>query len=156
MTATNHAMTGAVIAVSIPEPWLAIPLAFASHFLLDAIPHFGIYEDDVLRRNKHWLFRSVITIDILLVLTLLITVPIYLNGQINPWIVLSCMIAAVLPDLIWVYRFFGEVKTQTWKPGGKFARFHQGIQKIEQPWGLIIELIWFVGALLLVRGVIAL
>lgn len=40
MTATNHALTGAVIALAINEPWLAIPLAFLSHFAIDAIPHW--------------------------------------------------------------------------------------------------------------------
>lgn len=42
MIATNHALTGAAIAVVIKQPILAIPLAFVSHFICDAIPHFGV------------------------------------------------------------------------------------------------------------------
>ncbi len=41
MTGFNHAVTGALIAGAVGNPFLAIPLAFASHFVLDAIPHFG-------------------------------------------------------------------------------------------------------------------
>jgi len=141
MTATNHALTGAVIAVTIKRPELAIPLAFVSHFVLDALPHFGVHEDDVLRRNKSKLFRSVIGIDIVVLVALLILMPLSMHGV--PWWVLElAMLAAVAPDLIWVFRFIRETRTKQWRPGSWFARFHQAIQRIEKPWGLAIEGIW--------------
>ena len=40
MTATGHAIIGTVIAAKVGNPALAIPLAFASHFLADALPHW--------------------------------------------------------------------------------------------------------------------
>lgn len=40
MTATGHALIGTVIAAKVGNPALAIPLAFASHFLADALPHW--------------------------------------------------------------------------------------------------------------------
>ena len=39
MMATPHMMTGAVIGKTLRRPWLAWPVAFASHFLLDITPH---------------------------------------------------------------------------------------------------------------------
>ena len=43
MTATNHALTGAAIAtLGKATPICAIPLAFASHFVCDSLPHFGL------------------------------------------------------------------------------------------------------------------
>ena len=42
MTATNHVATGVLIAVVVPDPWVALPLAFASHFVCDALPHFDM------------------------------------------------------------------------------------------------------------------
>lgn len=39
MFITPHFLTGAAIAVAIDKPELAVPLALASHFVLDAIPH---------------------------------------------------------------------------------------------------------------------
>ena len=41
MTLTTHAIVGAAIACVLPaHPYLVIAAAFASHFLLDAIPHW--------------------------------------------------------------------------------------------------------------------
>ncbi|OGH07771.1 MAG: hypothetical protein A2171_01065 [Candidatus Levybacteria bacterium RBG_13_35_9] len=40
MTATGHAIIGTVIAAKIGDPLLAAPLALASHFLADALPHW--------------------------------------------------------------------------------------------------------------------
>jgi hypothetical protein len=144
MTSSNHVMTGAVIALAVKQPELAIPLAFISHFALDVLPHFGIYENDVIRRNKHWLFRTVLSIDIPLMIVLLVVLPHLAAAAVAPWIVFSSMAAAILPDSIWVYRFIREIKTKKWQPGGWYARFHQAIQRYEHPPGLIIELAWFV------------
>lgn len=143
MTSTNHVMTGAVIAVAVKQPALAIPLAFASHFVLDAVPHFGIYENDVIKRNKHWLFRTVLSIDIPLMLILLGLLPHLAAHVLAQWIVFTCMAVAVLPDSIWVIRFIREIKTKHWEPGGWYPRWHQAIQWFEQPVGLIVEITWF-------------
>lgn len=40
MLTTPHAVTGAAIAVLMPSPWIALPAAVASHFVLDHIPHW--------------------------------------------------------------------------------------------------------------------
>jgi hypothetical protein len=148
-------MTGAVIAVAVQQPVLAIPLAFASHFVLDALPHFGIYENNVLKRNKHWLFRTVLGVDIPLAIALLIIVPHLAAAVISPWIVFVSMAAAILPDSIWVYRFFREVKTQKWEPGGRYVRFHQAIQWYEHPSGLGVELIWITAMSILFDKLVA-
>jgi hypothetical protein len=41
MQAINHTVFGSLIATTISEPAIALPLALASHFLMDAIPHYG-------------------------------------------------------------------------------------------------------------------
>lgn len=137
-------MTGAVIALSVRQPALVIPLAFASHFVLDIIPHFGIYEDDVIRRNRHWLFRTVVGVDIPIMLTLLVIVPHLAAPKLAWGVVLAGMISALAPDLLWVPMFIREIRTKKWRPGGRFVTFHQSIQKFEKPIGLIVELIWLV------------
>lgn len=141
MTATNHMLTGAVIAVAIKKPALAVPLAFLSHFMLDALPHFGIYEDDVIRRNKHPLFRGVVMVDALLALLTLIGLPFLVHSL--PWWQLELgMLAAYAPDSVWLVRFAREVRSEIWRPGGWFARWHQKIQWSEKPWGLSVEAVW--------------
>ena len=41
MLETPHVAVGVAIATKIPNPLIAIPLAFASHFVLDKIPHWN-------------------------------------------------------------------------------------------------------------------
>lgn len=41
MLETPHVAVGVAIASKIPNPWIAIPLSFASHFVLDKIPHWN-------------------------------------------------------------------------------------------------------------------
>ncbi len=41
MLETPHVFVGAAIATQIPNPWIAIPLAFASHFVLEMVPHWN-------------------------------------------------------------------------------------------------------------------
>ena len=43
MSPATHAVVGAAIAGAAPRIWLAIPLAFASHFVCDAIYHFEAF-----------------------------------------------------------------------------------------------------------------
>jgi len=142
MTSTNHVTTGAVIALAVKQPQLAIPLAFASHFVMDAIPHFGIYEDDVLRRNKSRVFRTAVSIDVPVAIGLVFLLPHLAASHVAWWIVFTSMVAAVAPDFQWIHRFIREVRTKQWSPGGRFTQFHQGIQWFEHPVGIIPELIW--------------
>jgi hypothetical protein len=41
MLETPHVFVGAAIAVAVPNPLIAIPLAFASHFVLETVPHWN-------------------------------------------------------------------------------------------------------------------
>ena len=43
MSPATHAVVGAAVADATPRIWLAIPLAFASHFMCDAIYHFEAF-----------------------------------------------------------------------------------------------------------------
>jgi hypothetical protein len=147
MTATNHALTGAVIALAVKQPVLAVPLAFVSHFILDAIPHFGIHEDDHIKRNSHWLFRTVISIDTVLAIAMMITIPLLASETISWWIILLGMLAGIAPDSIWIYRFIRSMRKKLVQPYGRVAKFHQDIQWSEKPWGLSIEVAWVIVSL---------
>lgn len=150
MTATNHALTGAVIALAVKQPVLAVPLAFASHFVLDAIPHFGIHEDDHVKRNSHWLFRTVISIDTVLAVAMIITIPLLANETVGWWVILLGMLAGIAPDTIWIYRFVRLMRNKLVRPYGRVAKFHQNIQWSEQPWGLNVEILWVIASLVVI------
>lgn len=42
MLSISHSLTGAFIATKIPQPYISIPLIFASHYLEDWIPHWDV------------------------------------------------------------------------------------------------------------------
>jgi hypothetical protein len=48
-----HAVVGATIAVLIPNPAIAIPLALASHFAMDLYPHWNPHIDREIKRYGH-------------------------------------------------------------------------------------------------------
>lgn len=157
MTATNHMMTGALIAAVVRRPELAIPLAFLSHFALDAVPHFGFEEDDVIVRNSMKLFRVVMSVDIaasIAALVILPTVARISHMAVQPWVIVASMLAAYSPDVIWLYRYIHEMRTKSQRPQGRFARFHQNIQWSETLHGVHAEFVWG-GLVLLLFSVIA-
>lgn len=46
MLVTNHVLSGALLGAAVRSPWLAFPLGVASHFALDATPHWGGWDDE--------------------------------------------------------------------------------------------------------------
>ena len=144
MTATNHALTGAVIALAVKNPALAIPLAFASHFATDALPHFGIHIKDVFKRNHSKQFRIVLITDLILASLLGLSILTFLGSKTSNLELAACMFAAVSPDLVWGIRFFKEIIRKAYKPPQEwFSKFHLWIQWSETPYGIIVELLWF-------------
>lgn len=147
MTATNHMLTGAVIAATVQQPFLVVPLAILSHFVLDMFPHFGVEESDTADRNNHPLFRKVLATDLTILTLALILVPVLFHGEVSWWVLLLGMLAAWIPDVVWLVHFWHDHKGRVRKPPHRLTRFHQRIQWLEHPRGIVVEVIWFVGAL---------
>ncbi len=142
MTATNHALTGAIIGASIRQPWLALPLAFLSHYVLDAIPHFGAGEGFMNSKYYRFYLMGEALLCFILVATLVVLHHRY-------WLQASiCAFLATSPDLFWINRYgyiLGK-RTKDWKPGWH-SKFASVIQWFEKPIGAGVELVWFFGAL---------
>lgn len=155
MTATNHALTGAVIALVLKKPELAIPLAFASHFVLDAIPHynppqvnkqtFKNYDDSWRRKFSKPLFLYIFAGDMLLLSLILLSLPFVDLDGVSGWTVFFSSLAAASPDFIGgrfvIYKLVGY-KPKTIK-NSLFTKFHIWVQWMERPWGIIVEFLWF-------------
>lgn len=140
MTATNHALTGATIAVIVRQPVLALPLALLSHFVCDAIPHWN-YDVKFPKR------QIVITAD--LILALIVVTIIAANGNIfgvQAWVVVACAGLAVLPDAMWLPHILkGQpIPRDTDHPLYLAREFHRRIQWSETQWGFFVEVVWFV------------
>lgn len=62
MTATSHAIIGLVIAAKISNPYLAIPLAVASHVVADLFPHWDTGTNHNKKTGKRFFFESAIDV----------------------------------------------------------------------------------------------
>ncbi len=134
MLGVNHTTTAAVIAITVREPVLAVPLALASHFALDMVPHHG--EDERFERgSKH--FWPKIAVDTGLSLAVCLAA-----ALIHPalaLVIVVCAFAAILPDLLWPIAWHIPHRGPLWS----FFKFHKGIQR-EAPSGIRVEAIWLV------------
>lgn len=140
-------MTGALIALLVKEPTLAVPLSFASHFACDAIPHAGLKKGVKLFDPS---FNVTLVLDFIVAVGLM-----FILGTLFPaerLLIWGCMIAAASPDLMWAYYDLYQNKIKNIKPKlGPLARFHSWVQWSQTPKGWVIEAGWFVlmGALIL-------
>jgi hypothetical protein len=147
MTATNHAITAANLAL-ITKQWWVLPIALVSHFALDMLPHYG--EPTLEARGTR--FKTVLAVDIvmLMLLTWLVTMT---AGQ-YLWLVLASMFVAMLPDSVWIYRYWREHKEGELPMKNPITYFHAKIQWGERYWGWIIEIGWFVAMLFMYAGLV--
>ena len=148
MTATNHALTGAAIGLLVGQPLLAIPLAFLSHFVLDALPHFGTkYLQPGMKRFVYYLAAEAGACAAI-VLALYFFQPQY-------WLLAAfCAFVAASPDFMWVGEFIAAQKRAT-IPARKHAivRLHSAVQWYQKEPGLIVEVAWAAGMLLVLAKV---
>jgi hypothetical protein len=112
---TPHALVGAAIAVAIPNPVIALPLAFASHFVLDMVPHWNPHLNTELKTYGHVTkkSRNIVIFDVLVALVsgfFLATQ--YANNTAHTITILLGAFAAVLPDVIEGPYFFLNYKNK--------------------------------------------
>jgi hypothetical protein len=137
MTGTNHYLTGVAIAIVFRNPLLAAPMAFASHFALDVLPHFGLPFND----EKEWKVRKVWQLRASVVDTLALTLAVVLTLQQYPVWYMFIGIVAMSPDVAWIYRYVIKERFGTLKPGPAhaFNIWHYSIKKLERWWGAFVE-----------------
>lgn len=129
MIALNHVLTGEAIALAVKRTIIAVPLAFLSHFVVDAIPHFG---NVPFYTPGNPVFPFIVVADVLLAIASVFIVCHYAKNK--TWHIVACSIAAALPDAFWAL-YYAQGEPSSW-----FYNFHQNIQWCEQPFGIITEL----------------
>jgi hypothetical protein len=130
MTATNHGLMGIVIGAYMPLPY-AIPVAFVSHFILDALPHYGIPQK---QRNRSKIYKRVVTVDTIAALLLAV-----MGAAFGKWTLFLVGWVAYSPDIMWVVSYFRHKNNLHIKPKNMFSKFHKNIQHYERPWGAYVE-----------------
>lgn len=147
MTATGHALIGTVIAAKIGNPALAAPIALASHFVADAVPHWDTATDREKKSRTKFFLETFI--DVIL-------------GFILSWFLIqwffpatnfgyACLIIVIseLPDWITAPYLF-----LNWKfaPFTWIYKLQKKINiELDLPWGLINQVVAVMALILLVK-----
>lgn len=131
MIGFNHALAGGLIAKFVPWP-LAAPLAVASHFVLDMLPHYGI---PAHKRDSSRFWKYFFVADFLLTLSLAFWAIHY-----HHYAMYVCGQIAVLPDFVWVARVVRKHSFDFSSAESRYEKWHIRIQHYEFPGGLWIEL----------------
>jgi hypothetical protein len=135
MTGTNHVLTGALIGLTLQQPLIAIPVAAGSHFVLDALPHYG--NPDHTSRG----FLTLLAIDSFCILAIIV---LFTAFRPENWIIAVISgLAAASPDLLWLPYWLGEMAGKGWKKSTTaLDRFHKRIQWSEKPYNWPMEALW--------------
>ena len=129
MTGTTHTLIGATIALALKDPLIVAPAALLSHFIGDALPHFGNHPK-MIPYNRA--FMTYLLLEALLCIVTLGTV---IAMSPSNWFVI-CLGAgfATLPDFLWPF----VTRSPSWTQ--PFYSFHKNIQWAERPYGWVYEI----------------
>ncbi len=141
MTATNHAVTGALVATAINRPILALPAALLSHFVIDCLPHWDYYKFAPTPAKK----RAAATADLSIAGILIIIFILTVNAP--AWLLIFGAGLGVLPDTMWlpfILRGTESVRGNPKSPINVIRKYHILIQWAETPklTGLLAEIAW--------------
>lgn len=140
MTATNHALTGTLIGLTVHPSLLALVLALLSHFVLDAIPHYSDDRNTISSNGFKYYLIAEATICLVIVVMLVVAKP--SNWQLAA----VCAFAATSPDFMWMPAYFRTRHGLPFVlPKYALAKFHAKIQWFARPIGAYVELAWLFG-----------
>lgn len=153
MLETPHVFVGAAIAVAVPNPFIAIPLAFASHFILEMVPHWNPHLNTETQKFGQPTRRSTVitSIDSTLALASGSFIAYKSVPDIHQAIlILACCFFAVLPDVLEGPYFFLKMRTNWIK---KWIAFQKSLQcDTTAFWGLLTQAIVIAAVILWLRG----
>jgi len=128
MLETPHVAVGAAIALKIPNPFISIPLALASHFILDRVPHWNphFYTETQKLGKPTKKSTAIAIVDSTLALAMGTAIAL---TALPDWrrvaTILACCFASVISDQVKIPFFFFKQKTGFFKKWTDFERSMQ-------------------------------
>ncbi len=147
MTATGHAILGAVIAAKIGNPALSIPIAVASHIAADAVPHWDVATNSKQKGKERVLKEAVADVVLGFVLSFLILKTFFPTTNLS----YAFVIIIASQSLDWLmapYYFFNinfPLFTYAYNLQKKFEN------RLREPWGIILQAIIVSSTVLLAK-----
>jgi len=145
VTATNHALTGAVIGLVAANPLVALPAALLSHYVLDALPHYHTAMPDE-KLYKTLGFKLYLMTEALLCFA--IVQFLFFSHPVNWLLAAICAFVAAAPDLLSINQYILIREGKKWKPN-LYTKFASKIQWFERPTGAVVEIVWFVSLVII-------
>ena len=147
MTATGHAIIGTVIAAKVGNPALAIPIAFTSHFLADALPHW----DTGTNRHKKSMARFFTEsfIDVVLGFVLSWIIIAWLFPTTNLTYAFIIIIVSELPDWLTAPYLFFKLEIQPFISIYKLQKKFD--TELDLRWGFINQALVLIGIVFIAK-----
>ena len=154
MLETPHVAVGAAIAMKVGNPYLALPLALASHFILDRIPHWNPHFYTEMKKYGKPSKKSttLAVVDSIAALGLGLAVAgSALPNVSQAIIVVICCFLAVLPDQIKSpFFFFKKTRKGLFK---KYVLFERSLQVDTTFWpGILTQIAVTIASILWIVG----
>ncbi len=153
MLETPHVAIGAAIATKIPNPLIAIPLAFVSHFVMEKVPHWNPHLVTETKKYGAPTQKSIVIIIIDVTMALALGSFIAwraLPDQKHAATIMLASFASVLPDLIESPYFFLKWRNDFLK---KWLAFQKSLQVDTTPfWGLLTQVVTIAAVFLWLRN----
>lgn len=150
MVSVSHAFTGAFIASYLPEqPYLYLPLALVSHFLLDNVTHYDIGIAAKVYQFKKWQIIVLELLDLALAAGLIAWIyqQSFANFQLALWL---GALAGITPDLLQATDYILQKPLKILQPFYAFHhRYHHSTKSAF--WGLLPQAILLITLGLLVK-----
>jgi len=148
MTATSHAIVGSVIAAKVGNPALAIPIALASHLVLDAIPHWDTATNGkngtLGKKNGKVFINTLLDFAIGLIASYFLLFFLFpTTNYIYAFIIIVC---AQLFDWMTVPYLFLGMNSFFYKTY-KFQKIFD--RKLDKPWGIITQVVTVIAVIII-------
>ncbi len=137
MTATAHAVIGTVIAAKIGNPYLAVPMALASHIVADYIPHWDTATNVKQKGKERVMMQTLFDIALGFFVSFILLSTIF--TQTNPVYALCIIFVAQSLDWLTAPYYFLKIKTPPFYWAYKFQKLFD--HEMQAPWGIISQIV---------------
>lgn len=141
MLETPHVAVGIAIATKFPNPWVAIPLSFTSHFVLDRISHWNphLYTETQKKGKPSAQSTVIASIDIATAFVLGLTFAYKALPDLRAAVlVLACSFAAIASDFVKYPYYYFQLR-QKWLVA--WVKFERSLQVDSKSvfWGMVTQ-----------------
>lgn len=138
MTATGHALIATLLVAKFQNPYISLPLAFASHFACDILPHWDAGTHRREKTKKQLFFEA--TLDVVVSIISASIFYAYLGGE-NYILLYVAVFISQLPDWLTAPYLILHIKhpLAAWSKS-TYKLQHALNNQLDKPWGIITQI----------------